>query len=122
MSGRAASAERGRAEITARRTGGRLHARRPIAESPVHSQPAAFGPVLVIDLVDEDLDLIWPHPVRVDKRLSDPGDEPALGVDVARRLLDGDDGHDEGPSMPDFYLRMPRSTNASRTMPAVPVP
>jgi len=49
--------------------------------------------VLVIELGDEDLDLVATNVVRVYERLRYPGDQPALGIDVTWRLLDGHDRH-----------------------------
>ena len=63
----------------------------PVA-SPVCRELATFRPVLVIHLVDEHLDLFRTDLEGVDERLSDAGDEPALLVEVARRLLHCDDG------------------------------
>ncbi len=44
----------------------------------------ALGPVLVVDLVDVDLDVLGTDLVGVDERLGDAGHEPALALDVSR--------------------------------------
>src|SRR5262245_15956447 len=52
-----------------------------------------FRPVLVIDLLDEDLDLLGRYSVRLDERLGDRGDERPLLRERSRRLLHGHDRH-----------------------------
>jgi len=54
-------------------------------------------PVLVIHLVNEHLNLLGTDSVRIDERLGDAGHESALWFEVTRRLLDGHDGHVQGP-------------------------
>ena len=49
--------------------------------------------MLVIELSDKDLDLLATNAVRVHERLRYPGHQPALGIDITWRLLDGHDRH-----------------------------
>jgi hypothetical protein len=43
----------------------------------------------MVELGDEDLHLVATDAIGVDERPRDPGDQTALGIGVARRLLDG---------------------------------
>jgi hypothetical protein len=54
---------------------------------------AVKRPVLVRDLVDEDLNVLWTHAVGIHERVGDPSDEAALRFEWAWRLLKGDDRH-----------------------------
>ena len=76
---------RGRAHGDRLRPGGPLELRgRRLNRLAIDGELARLGPVLVVDLVDEHLDVLRRHAVGVDERLRDPGDEPALGLEVAR--------------------------------------
>jgi hypothetical protein len=59
----------------------------------IHGELAALGPVLVADLVDKDLNVLWAHTVRIHERVGNPSDEAALRFEWAWRLLNGDDRH-----------------------------
>jgi hypothetical protein len=63
----------------------------------VRRELPGLRPVLVVDLVDEHLDLLGTNSVCVDERLSDSGDEAALGFEFTGRLLNGHDGHLQAP-------------------------
>jgi hypothetical protein len=60
---------------------------------PVDRQLACLRPILVVDFMDEYLDVLRADSIRLDECFSDAGDQLALAFDVARRLLNGDDGH-----------------------------
>jgi hypothetical protein len=49
--------------------------------------------VLVVEFGNEDLDLLATNAVGVYERLRYGGHQPALGIDIAWRLLDGHDRH-----------------------------
>src|SRR5215210_4860597 len=53
---------------------------------------AGLRPVVVVDLLDEDLDVPGSDPVGVDERIGDPRHQTPFQFDVARRLLHGHDG------------------------------
>src|SRR4051794_1372761 len=77
-----------------RRTGpSRLMATMSLSGPRVGSEDAALGPVLVVELGDEDLDLLGADVVGVHERLRDPGHQAAPGLHVTRGLLDGHDRH-----------------------------
>jgi hypothetical protein len=59
----------------------------------VNREYAGFRPVLMVELGNEDLDLLAANAVGVHERLRYPGHQPALGIDITRRLLDGHDRH-----------------------------
>jgi hemoglobin len=80
--------------------------------------------VLVIELGDEDLDLLATNAVGVHERLRDAGHQPALGVEVTRRLLDGHDRHVallSGETDPAGYARATEPKTAKLHGPAIVV-
>src|SRR5688500_5919402 len=58
---------------------------------PIGRENARLRPVVVIDLVDEDLDALGSDPVGVNERFGDARHQTPLYFDVARRLLHGHD-------------------------------
>jgi hypothetical protein len=63
----------------------------------VAGELSALGPVLVVHLVDEHLDLRGAESVGIDERLGYARHETAFWFEVARRLLDCHDWHGQRP-------------------------